>query len=66
MLHDKVNLLLQATLSELYVEKYRERIKKMRDPSLIVDLYFCGGLEHPERLNDVLKHGFSESGVYTQ
>ena len=37
----------------------------MKDPSLIADLYFCGGLEHPERLNDILKYGFKESGQYS-
>ncbi|XP_056020294.1 uncharacterized protein LOC125668607 isoform X2 [Ostrea edulis] len=57
----EVTSISKATLSELYVEKYREQIKIMKDPSLIADLYFCGGLEHPKRLNDILKHGFKES-----
>lgn len=52
-------------MSDSYIEKYREQIKKMKDPSLIADLYFCGGLEHPERLNDILKYGFKESGQYS-
>ncbi|XP_062613962.1 uncharacterized protein LOC134275707 isoform X1 [Saccostrea cucullata] len=57
----EVTTISKATLSDSYVEKYREQIKQMKEPSLIADLYFCGGLEHPERLNDVLKHGFQES-----
>nr|XP_022317726.1 uncharacterized protein LOC111120953 isoform X2 [Crassostrea virginica] len=57
----EVTTISKATLSDSYIEKYREQIKKMKDPSLIADLYFCGGLEHPERLNDILKYGFKES-----
>lgn len=56
----EVTTISKATLTDSYVEKYREQIKRMKEPTLIADLYFCGGLEHPERLNDIIKHGFKE------
>ncbi|KAJ8305913.1 hypothetical protein KUTeg_016458 [Tegillarca granosa] len=57
----EVQTISKATLSEAYQEEYKNRNKQLKDPSMVADLYFCGTLEHPERIQDILKYGFAES-----
>jgi len=41
---------------------YRDKIKSLKDPLMVLELYFCGTLEHPDRIKEILKNGFSEGG----
>lgn len=53
---------LQALVPEKVKKAYRDRVQKLNDPLMVLDLYFCGTLEHPERIKEILKGGFSERG----
>ena len=56
-------LILQAILSQPAVNRYASTLQKLGDTSMVMKLYFCGPLDHPEKLKNVLKNGFSESGI---
>ncbi|XP_064624979.1 uncharacterized protein LOC135486244 isoform X2 [Lineus longissimus] len=56
----EVKLVIRATLNVSVIERYQMRTSKLHDPKAKMRLYFCGSLEHPERLQDIIKHGFSE------
>ena len=45
-----------------FFEKYKMKLKITQDPHMTTNLYYCGGLEHPDRLDVILKQGFSEKG----
>ena len=34
----------------------------LKDPAMVIDLYYCGTLERPHRIKDILKNGFTEEG----
>ncbi|XP_060077768.1 uncharacterized protein LOC132557295 [Ylistrum balloti] len=57
----EVTTISKATLTEQYMEDYKNKLSTLVDPSIVVDLYYCGTLEHPERIPDILTHGFTES-----
>ncbi|KAK3091532.1 hypothetical protein FSP39_020563 [Pinctada imbricata] len=58
----EVTTISKATLADSFIEQYREKVKTLNNPSMITDLYFCGGLEHPDRIPEILKNGFKPSG----
>ena len=49
-------------MSTFLEENFETRRKALNDPSMVAKLYFCGTLEHPERIEDILKNGFAEKG----
>ncbi|XP_069127869.1 uncharacterized protein [Argopecten irradians] len=57
----EVTTISKATLTEQYMEDYKNKLSTLSDPSIVVDLYYCGTLEHPERIPDILTRGFTES-----
>ena len=34
----------------------------LKDPTMVIDLYYCGTLERPSRIKEILKSGFAEEG----
>lgn len=46
-------------------ELYQLRLKQLGDPSIFTELYFCGSLHHPERINKIMSNGFSDEGKRT-
>lgn len=60
------HLYFQALVPEKVKKAYREKIKTLQDPLMVLDLYFCGTLEHPERIKEILKNGFTEERKKTQ
>ena len=49
---------MSSTLKELY----QLRLKQLGDPSIFTELYYCGSLHHPERINKIMSNGFSDEG----
>ena len=41
-------------------------MKMLKDPTMVIDLYYCGSLERPHRIKEILKNGFSQDGRSTQ
>merc|ERR1719394_1418284 len=39
---------------------FEDYTARMQDPAMVTELYYCGSLERPSRLPDILKNGFSE------
>ena len=33
---------------------------------MVIDLYYCGTLERPQKIKEILKNGFSEDGKFFQ
>ncbi|XP_052777433.1 uncharacterized protein LOC128214809 isoform X2 [Mya arenaria] len=56
----EVTTISKALVPEKTKKAYKERIKGLADPTMVLDMYFCGTLEHPERIKDILRQGFSE------
>ncbi|OWF56345.1 uncharacterized protein LOC110449214 [Mizuhopecten yessoensis] len=59
--NNEVTTISKATLTEQFMEDYKNKLSTLIDSSIVVDLYYCGTLEHPERIPDILTHGFTES-----
>lgn len=55
---------IQAALNLSVQEHYVMRANQLKDPSVKMRLYYCGSLEHPDRIPEILKNGFSEGGKY--
>jgi hypothetical protein len=53
---------IQALVPEKTKKAYRAKVQSLKDPLMVLDLYFCGTLEHPERIKEILKEGFTERG----
>ena len=45
---------------------HREKMKTLKDPTMVIDLYYCGTLERPQKIKEILKNGFSEDGKFSQ
>ncbi|KAH3831837.1 uncharacterized protein LOC127880314 isoform X2 [Dreissena polymorpha] len=56
----EVTTISKALVPEKQRKVYKERIQRLTDPLMVLDLYFCGTLEHPERIKEILRQGFSE------
>ena len=41
-------------------------MKTLKDPTMVIDLYYCGTLERPQKIKEILKNGFSEDGKFSQ
>ena len=52
----------QALLSDKVRKAHKEKMLTLKDPTMVIDLYYCGTLERPERIKDILKNGFTEDG----
>ncbi|KAK3592135.1 hypothetical protein CHS0354_019423 [Potamilus streckersoni] len=59
----EITTISKALLPEEVKKKYSHRVQELQDPTMIIDLYFCGSLERPETLQTILKQGFSESDL---
>ena len=44
--------------------QFQESIENMEDPNMVTELYYCGSLEKPSRLQQILKEGFKDEGVF--
>lgn len=55
-------LLLQALLNKDVYENYSSKIQSLGAGAMEMSLYYCGSLENPERIKDILKNGFSDKG----
>ncbi|KAL4235608.1 hypothetical protein ACF0H5_004004 [Mactra antiquata] len=56
----EVSTISKALVPEKIKKAYKDRVQKLTDPLMVLDLYFCGTLEHPERIKEILKGGFTE------
>ena len=59
---NQVVSLCQAMLPPSVDEQIYARLTSLEDPSMVTRLYFCGSLEFPDRLQDILKNGFDSKG----
>ncbi|KAL3867893.1 hypothetical protein ACJMK2_040738 [Sinanodonta woodiana] len=59
----EITTISKALLPEEVKKKYSHRVQELQDPTMIIDLYFCGSLERPETLQTILKQGFSEADL---
>ncbi|XP_074641574.1 uncharacterized protein LOC141899273 isoform X2 [Tubulanus polymorphus] len=50
----------KATLTPGVVERYETKKRLLNQPSMLARLYYCGSLENPKRLSEILKYGFTE------
>ena len=57
--------ILQATLTESFQGRYRDKIKSLHDSSMVADLYLCSYEDRFDRWQEILKEGFSPSGKYS-
>ena len=58
--------MLQALVGEKVKKAHREKMKTLKDPTMVIDLYYCGTLERPQKIKEILKNGFSEDGKCSQ
>ncbi|XP_060552113.1 uncharacterized protein LOC132713503 isoform X2 [Ruditapes philippinarum] len=56
----EVSSISKALVPEKTKKAYRAKVQSLKDPLMVLDLYFCGTLEHPERIKEILKEGFTE------
>ncbi|XP_070563824.1 uncharacterized protein [Ptychodera flava] len=56
----EVTLLTKAQMSHNGFEQYKARVRNLTDPSMCTKMYYCGSLERPHRLQQILKNGFTE------
>ncbi|XP_041475557.1 uncharacterized protein LOC121424045 isoform X2 [Lytechinus variegatus] len=52
-----------ASLSSALRELYQLRLNQLGDPSIFTELYYCGSLHHPERINKIMSNGFSDEDL---
>ena len=55
----------QALVSDKVKKAHREKMRTLKDPTMVIDMYYCGTLERPHRIKEILKNGFSEEGRTT-
>ena len=46
-------------------ENFNRRLHRLHNSDLVAEMYYCGSLEKPTRIPEILKHGFSEEGNFT-
>ncbi|XP_041358936.1 uncharacterized protein LOC121375513 [Gigantopelta aegis] len=56
----EVTSVAKATLSEDVKENFNRSRQKLHNCDLVTELYYCGSLERPMRIPEILRHGFSE------
>ncbi|XP_013409097.1 uncharacterized protein LOC106172764 [Lingula anatina] len=56
----EVTMISKTFLTQNVHERYEMRLQHLKDPTFKMRLYFCGSLEHPERIQEIMKNGFSE------
>ncbi|KAL5017294.1 hypothetical protein ScPMuIL_006883 [Solemya velum] len=59
--HCEITAISKECVTEAYKEEFEKRVKSLKDSTLVINLYFCGTLERPERIKDILQSGFQES-----
>ncbi|ESO92571.1 hypothetical protein LOTGIDRAFT_233022 [Lottia gigantea] len=50
----------KATLSNEVKDRYKTATLALHDSNMVTQLYYCGGLENPQRLNQIMQTGFTE------
>lgn len=56
----EVSTISKALVPEKVKKAHSDKVKTLKEPLMVLDLYFCGTLEHPERIKEILKGGFSD------
>ncbi|XP_050402209.1 uncharacterized protein LOC126818717 [Patella vulgata] len=50
----------KSILSSDVKDSYQRHNQTLRDPSMVTQLYYCGGLIRPQRLQDIILTGFTQ------
>ena len=53
---------LQGDLSSSVEELLSMRFRQISKDTMVTNLYYCGTLEHPDRIDAILRNGFSDQG----
>jgi hypothetical protein len=57
-----LNFYWQAILNPKAKERFSDKVALLWDPNLVTRLYYCGSLENPHRLGEILRNGFTQEG----